>query len=296
MKGKSYPVLFLLTVLILTALACNLSSTASTPTPEPVSVTEAPLLIPENTPTTPPETNIEPSPTPEPTQTDPPPTEETQQCTVVQDLNVRSGPGLAYYNPVGFVPKDTVVEPTSYYPTGVPGGTWALIDAGNNHPAGWIAAGESFITCNFNLSSLPEVQVDAPPVPRPPSAASSNIDGFCNFKCDMDVDGNYLVRFRISDNGKQLTEKDGIAQVEFVVTKNGPGGPEIYRKVETNADYCIFGGDGPCNTWEIQDNFYYFWPGGPQLEAGKYYIAIYVTDKDGILIARWASNFQVNLP
>ena len=66
MKGKFHPVLFLLTVLILAALACSLPSTASNPDPEPVPETEAPPLLPENTPTTPPETNTEPSITPFP--------------------------------------------------------------------------------------------------------------------------------------------------------------------------------------------------------------------------------------
>ena len=94
MKFKSHPVLFLMTVLILAALACSLPSIASNSNPEPVPETEAPPLLPENTPT-PPETNIDPSITPEPTETNPPPTptEEPQQCTVLQDLNVRSGPG-----------------------------------------------------------------------------------------------------------------------------------------------------------------------------------------------------------
>lgn len=302
MKQNNHPIVMMWTVLILAALACSLPSALSNQSPEVAPATEAPPLLPISSPTTQPEPSEEPSPIPQvqAIETELPPTEIPAQCTVLQDLNVRSGPGLAYHTPIGFVKKDIVVTPTSYYPKGTPGGTWALIESGEEYPAGWIAAGDSFITCNFDLNTLPAVQVDAPPPPRPPSAASSNVEGNClpedEYQCKVDVDSNYLIRFRLFKNGKQVTEENGIAKVIFVVTKNGQNGPEVYRHVEKNAPYCIFGGGNGCNTWTIQDGFYYLWPGGPQLESGKFFIDIQAKDKDGGTLARWAADFKIELP
>lgn len=295
MKRIYHPLFLIGMVIILATLACT-PPIASNPTQE--------LPPPTATSSLPEATATKTSPTPEAADTESPPVVNTNECTVLQDLNLRTGPGLAYHTPIGVIPGNTVVEPVSYYPEGVPGGTWVLIEESDDHPIGWIAAGNSFITCTFDLNTLPTVQVDAPPPPLPPrSARSSQPEGGCgpeeDYQCDVIITDESFIQFKIFQNKKELTENDNIEQVSFSVRRGGKddNGKEVYSKIENNSAYCIFGGNQPCGPWEIQNNTY-FWPGGPALEPGKYFIEIFATvnengDKFNV---RWAAEFDVTLP
>lgn len=297
MKKFFNPLILALIVLISASLACNLSS-ASPPMPEAPPPTET-AAIQEPTATEAQLPAPELSPATEEIETESPPVENANQCTVLQDLNLRTGPGLAYHTPIGVIKQDTVVEPVSYYPLGVPGGTWVLIEEKADHPAGWIAAGENYINCTFDLGSLPAVQVNDPPPPLTPrSAQSSDAEGTCfpegTYGCEVVLTNESLVQFKIFLDGKELTEKDNVDQVEFIVKRKNDQGKEVYRNVENNSAYCIFGGNQPCNSWEIKNNTYY-WPGGPALEPGKYFIDIRAT-VDGSNEPRWAAQFSIDLP
>src|SRR5687767_12014961 len=46
-------------------------------------------------------------------------------CTVLQDLNLRFGPGTAYRPPIRALPANSLVIPLGFAPQGIPGGSWA---------------------------------------------------------------------------------------------------------------------------------------------------------------------------
>ncbi len=282
MNRKLNPIFWMGTALLLAALACSTATPSPTSEPSP---TETQTLPP------PPEA----SPTP-------PPTGPTNQCIIVQDLNIRTGPGLAYHTPVGVILKNSVVQPISYYPVGVPGGTWALIEAEGNRPGGWIAAGSAYISCNFDLNSLPKVQVDAPPPPRlPRSAQSSDPEGNCypdsTYGCEVIVTEESFIQFKLSLDGDELTQDDNVVRVQFNVRRNSIDGSEVFASIDNSSAYCIFGGGQPCNPWTLKNNVYY-WADGPKLEAGKYFVEILATVDEGGFTdtIRWAAEFTIELP
>ena len=109
-------------------LACSLSVSQTTPSPEPA-FTETRQATASQT------NQIEPTETTQsgqPTSTAEDPQEPTAtspgaSCTVLQDLNLRFGPGTAYRPPVRVFPANSVVTPLGFAPQGIPGGTWAYV-------------------------------------------------------------------------------------------------------------------------------------------------------------------------
>ena len=342
MKPKTKSLLLILSVLILAILACGppASTDRSTSPQAPTEVAEsdstdgqfadadptseieadAPTLEPtatlENTATQPPDP---PATKPLPTATQPPPTDEPKpQCVVLQNLNFRPGPGTAYSNRIGSVLENTVVFPTAFYPVGVPGGSWVLVHVDNQD--GWIAAGADFIYCNFDLASLPSVDVDPPPPPAFPKSAKGSVlelAGNCdealelhNLKCEVVLSDESFIQFKLFDpNGKEITENSGIEQVAFKVFEGTKGDTfaylqrePFYQTVESTSAYCIFGGNGPCNNWPFEGNTY-VWPNGIPVISGNYYFALvevtYDVDmannigEEGVV---WGANFQITLP
>jgi hypothetical protein len=301
MNRKLNPVFWMTTVLLLAALACALPSTPA-PTSKPAQPTETPTPLPEASATPEPSSTASPTDTPQPGVTPPTPTEQVNQCSIVQDLNIRTGPGLAYHTPIGVILKNSVVEPTSYYPVGVPGGTWALIEAEGSRPGGWIAAGPEYIACNFDLNTLPKVQVDAPPPPRlPKGAQSSDPEGNCfpdgTYGCEVIVTNETFIQFKLTLNGQVLTQNDNLVRVQFNVRRNNENGPEVFASIDNSSAYCIFGGNQPCSPWTLKNNIYY-WADGPKLEAGKYFVEILATVDEGGFTdtVRWAAEFTIELP
>jgi hypothetical protein len=299
MKRIPQSFLFIGLILILLASACGPTETANQAEPQPTSTeTEAPELVESPTP----EPSATPSPPEEnPTETLPGPTSTTgPQCTVVQDLNFRTGPGIAYRDPISVVAKDTVVLPAGYNPVGIPGGSWVLIE--HEKQKGWIAAGTDFISCNFDLTTLPSIEVDPPPPPPPPSSVqSSDAEGGCgedgNPDCELIFSDEAFIQFRLIDaDGPELTQDHGILQVSFNVREGDRNGTEVYTNTETTSAYCIFGGNGPCNTWPMEQDTPVWYSGSP-VASGEYFVEILATlDDSKNTIVRWAANFTITLP
>ena len=294
MKINLKPILWAGLSMFLVTLACGSFSPNPTSTPFPPTKT----AVPSPTPT------IAASPTSKTTDTEAPANTNNNQCTTLQDVNLRTGPGTAYRNPIGVVLKDSVVVPIGFDPEGVPGGRWILIEAANNNPSGWITAGADFVTCNMDFNSLPAVEAAAPPPPPLPSSArSSNPEGGCgpdqDYQCDVIVTDESFLQFQIFKNGKELTQDNNIKQVSFSVRqgRKDDNGPEVYSIVEGASAYCIFGGNGPCNTWPEENSVPVWEPGSP-VNPGTYFVEIFATveENGGENDVRWAAEFDVSLP
>jgi hypothetical protein len=226
------------------------------------------------------------------------------QCTTLQDINLRTGPGLAYRNPIGVVLKDSVIEPVGFVPEGIPGGSWVKIEADGDNPGGWVTAGAQYITCNMDLTSLPVVEfVPPPPPPLPKSAQTSDPEGGCgpkeDYQCEVILTDESFLEFKIFKNGKELTQEDDVMQVSFSVRQGGKddNGAEIYSVIEVTSAYCILGGNGPCNNWPLENNVT-VWPNGPTVLPGVYFVEIFATvDENGKENnVRWAAEFVLTQP
>ena len=229
---------------------------------EPTATVEAPVV----TSTTAPEANATTGP----------------RCTVLQDLNFRTGPGTAYNPPISTLQANMEVIPIAYQPVGIPGGSWVQVENPANQQKGWVSAGSQYVSCNIDLTTLPQVTVAPPPTPVPPRAQTSNQDGTCGAGGNFDDEGNewdcavvfsggFPIGFVIYKNGEEVGGGAGIQNVVFRVDQ---GGSEVYRRRENDAAYCMFGGGGPCNLW-ILENYVYKWEsGGTPIEPDRYKVNI----------------------
>ena len=219
-------------------------------------------------------------------------------CTVLQDLNLRSGPGTAYRPPIRALPANSVVTPLGFAPQGIPGGSWAYVQV-SAQEKGWVSAGSQFISCNIDLSTLPAVAFGTPPPPPlPKSTQTSDPDGngFCidpdsGYQCVGIFSDESLFQFQILQNGVELGENDGVEQVTFAVKQNGD---HVYDITEVNRAYCVFGGNGPCNPWTVEDGVFKWTPGGTPVEAGEYEMEVFATVNGET--SRWAVTFTLTLP
>src|SRR5262245_1933643 len=169
-------------------------------------------------------------------------------CTILQDLNLRSGPGTAYNPPITALKAGTKFVPIGFNPQGVPGGAWVQARVDSINQTGWVSAGEQFVSCNLELATLPQVDVPPPPKGIPPKVGTGvvNGDNISAFRFSIDYNPDYFVHmavFRSDDENEVFSaDKDGrgIVSVEFVVTS--PDGSsefvEYYRKTESNPGYC----------------------------------------------------------
>jgi hypothetical protein len=220
-------------------------------------------------------------------------------CTVLQDLNLRFGPGTAYRPPIRALPANTVLTPLGFAPQGIPGGSWAYVQDPATQEEGWVSAGSQFISCNIDLTSLPAVAFGTPPPPPlPKSTQTSDPDGngFCidpdsGYQCVGIFSEESLFQFQILQNGVELGELDGVEEVSFAVKKDGE---PVYEIVEVNKSYCVFGGNGPCNPWVVEDGVFKWTPGGTPVEAGEYEMEIFATVNGET--SRWAVTFTLTLP
>ena len=284
---------------ILIHVSCSFSVSLTSPPPSPTVPPQATDT--QQTPTEPTETAIVP-----PTSTDEVDQEtaiiaatSASTCTVLQDLNLRFGPGTAYRPPIQALPANTVVTPLGFAPQGIPGGSWAYVQTANQEQ-GWVSAGSQYISCNIELASLPPVEFGTPPPPPlPKTAQTSDPDGngFCidpdsGIRCVGTFDKESLFQFQMFSNGAELGENE-VEKVNFVVRKLQ--GDDVYRKDESTPAYCVFGGNGPCNPWVYENGVLVWTQGGPPVEAGEYEMEANTTLKDG-QTSRWAVNFKLTLP
>jgi hypothetical protein len=227
-------------------------------------------------------------------------------CTILQDLNLRFGPGTAYRPPVRVLPVNSVVTPLGFAPQGIPGGSWAYVQDSATQTNGWVSAGSQYISCNVELSTLPAVAFGTPPPPPlPKSAQNSDPDGngFCvdlssEYTCVGIFSDESLFQFQIIRNGIELGENDGIEPISFVVSRIPADDPlnkvVVYERIESQKPYCVFGGNGPCSSWVIEDGIYKWTPGGTPVEPGEYEMEVNATINGET--SRWAVNFTLTLP
>lgn len=226
-------------------------------------------------------------------------TSPASTCTVLQDLNLRFGPGTAYRPPIRALQANSTVTPLGFAPQGIPGGTWAYVQT-SNQEKGWVSAGPQYISCNVDLAGLPAVAFGTPPpppVPKTTQTSDPDGNGFCidpdsGLQCVGTFSGESLFQFKILSNGNELGENDGVEEVAFRVSNQN--GDTVYSTTETNSAYCVFGGNGPCNPW-INDNGVFRWTqGGDKVEPGEYEMEVNATVNGET--SRWAVDFTLKLP
>lgn len=285
--------LFILTAL--TIVACGVSgSTISTETPQPTNTQEIP-------------TEADATSTSE--VTEPTSTSEVLQetatvmaeasCTVLQDLNLRFGPGTAYRPPIRALSANTVLTPLGFAPQGIPAGTWAYVEEPATGDEGWVSAGAQFISCDVDLTTLPAVPFGTPPPPPLPKGTQTTDpdgNGFCidadsGFQCVGIFRDESLFQFQILSNGVELGPDDGVEEVTINVNKDDE---TIYSIVEVVRAYCVFGGNAPCNPWVVQDGIYRWGQGGAPVQPGEYEMEVFATLNGAT--SRWAVNFTLTLP
>lgn len=305
-KKPIHTVMLAVAVLVI-LIGCNLPQAGSPPTPQaesterveslpsPTNPVESPTSLPA-TPTTP----LQPTATSQPSATETSPTETVAtgpMCNILQDLNLRTGPGTAYRPPIRALPAQTVVVPLGYNPVGIPGGTWVQVREPGANEVGWVSAGDQYVSCNIDLTTLPSVAVPTPAPPPPPDANNSTPDGTFppNFIWEADFNDQYFVRFKVYDtNSGETDDGDGISEVSFQVLDGDEN--QVYQRTERQSGFCIFGGGEPdCNPWLIEDNVYKWSAGGEPVKTGQYRLLIVVTASSGEQ-GNWNYDVDLKLP
>jgi hypothetical protein len=300
MNIKNFPrwITFLI-LAMLVIIACNLATsppasipitgenTATEAGPTAAQATSTPvIIIKEVTVTSPPS-----SPTPKPT--------SGPSCTVLQDLNLRFGPGTAFRPPITALKANDVVTPLGFIPEGIPGGIWVYIEESATLRRGWVSAGSDYVSCNIDVSTLPAVAYGTPPpfFPTTAQASPGTGNGFCvdpdsGFECIGFFSDAALFQFQLFRNGRELSQDDGVEPISFTVTRNDN---QVYRHVENNFPYCIFGDSGgACNSWVYEDGVYKWEAGGDPVKSGRYKVGVDVTvDGDD---SHWEAEFRVDVP
>jgi hypothetical protein len=286
-------------LIMFTIIACGLPASPASPTTQ--------LTASESVQTEPAQTeSLQPTATGElvleATDTNPGP-----NCTVLQDLNLRSGPGTAYRPPIRALPADSVITPLGFVPQGIPGGSWAYVQDVATQDKGWVSAGSQYISCNVEVATLPSVAFGTPPPPPlPKSAQTSDPDGngFCvdqpsEYQCAGTFSGESLFRFQIFKNGIEQGQNDGVGPVEFnvsrILSEDATDKVLVYEKTENQMPYCIFGDNqGTCNGWVIEAGIYKWSAGGTPVEPGEYEMEANSTVNGES--SRWAVTFTLTLP
>ncbi|MDO9301379.1 MAG: hypothetical protein Q7T89_08345 [Anaerolineales bacterium] len=276
---------------ILAVIACGAPVSVTLP-PEPIDTQEI-QTEPEDAETAPPAINEA-----TPAGSDP-------SCNILQDLNLRFGPGTAYRPPIRALPANSLVTPLGFAPQGVPGGSWAYVQDPSTQDKGWVSAGPQFISCNIDLTSLPSVAFGTPQPYFPSTSQVSPGPGTCGkggiimestgdvYDCAVVFSDDMLIQFIILKNGQEIGENDGVQDVSFSVTKDDE---PVYVIVEENAAYCIFGGNGPCNPWVVEDNVYKWESGGIVVEEAQYKVNIngLLFDSEGnVQTMHWEAEFTL---
>lgn len=218
------------------------------------------------------------------------------ECTVLQDLNLRKGPGVAYTPPISVLPKDASVVPLGYEEKGIPRGSWVMVLDPPTQQIGWVNAANIYVSCNSDITALPQVAVEPPPPPTPPSVESSVPEGSCGeggiagkdgntYDCAVEFLDGLPLQFIVLKDGQEAGSADGVINVVFRVKR---GDQLIYSRTESNKDYCLFSGDGPCNPWVIEDYAIKWEPGGALVESGEYEISMDATlDDEPDVVLHW---------
>jgi hypothetical protein len=293
-----------LLALVFTTQSCSLPAQSLTPQVITVVVTAVPTAT-----SIPSPTSEIPTPTPAPSQTPLPEATEAPtatpapsptagpQCTVVNPVNFRNGPGTAYYPVIGSFATGAVLIPSGYNPVGSPGGAWVQVTDPIKNQVGWVSAGTDYVKCTIDLTTLPAVSVKPPPPPLVPVVSNLPAQGPKGGDIDFEVvmSSDYLMRIKARKHGS-ANDGDGIDHVLFIV--NNKNGEKVYSNKEGTAKYCIFmGGEPDCNPWPVSNSHYYWGSGGPEIGSGNYQVTIRIALKsDPTTESQWTFPITIKLP
>jgi hypothetical protein len=302
---RYFSIVSVLIALLLGTLACQLTTQPTTVVH--TVIVQATAVPPVDTPTPPQEA----SPTPplptsalpvtgaEKTDTPAPPTPTAgPMCTVLKNTNFRKGPGTAYQPPLRALKTGAQVIPQGFNVKGFPFGSWVQALEPAENQIGWLSVDPQLITCNIDLTTLPEVAVEPPPPPPAPVVSNTEVDGVPNgLVGKVHFSSNYLMRMevRAPDGDK---DGDGIKRVTFTISD---GNGTVYRRTEENEAYCIFGGGEPsCNPW-TQVNGQYLWKdGGQPVKDGTYSVLIEAeptgANGDESQLGKWFFSITLDVP
>lgn len=293
-------------VAISVAQTVDAATNGQQPSASPPAPTDAPPPsdAPSPTPTLPP--SDAPSPTDAPSPSDAPSPTAAQKliCTTRTATNARSGPGTVFDPPIGSIPANTELRPLSFVPNGFPGGQWLEAEVVSNGQTVWVTAEAQFVSCNFDLASLP-APATLPPTPRPkatatppaptptqvvaglpPDVSNNTPGGACENAPNIVapppvIDPTYLLRVMTHDLREGEYDGAGIDYVGFQVFQNFGNFDQVYSREERTAGFCIFrGGEPNCNPWFYDAQGRATWgEGGRVVESGDYHISVNIVSK-----------------
>ncbi len=118
------------------------------------------------------------------------------------------------------------------------------------------------------------------------------------YDCTVVFSDNAFIELIITKNGQEIGRSDGVQDVFFSVKQIDNDGNErtFYTHTESNAPYCIFGGDDTCTPWILEDDVYKWEQGGVPLEAGTYTVSIIPNMIDPPINLFWSADITVTLP
>lgn len=100
-----------------------------------------------------------------------------------------------------------------------------------------------------------------------------------NVSGEIVADDAFLFQMHVFDENVGEFDGAGITAVEFIVRDDA--GNVVYRKTESTANYCIFGGGTPdCAPWTFEDGVLKWFPGGPVAQPGHYFAEVQVMPQD----------------
>ncbi|MBE2224155.1 MAG: SH3 domain-containing protein, partial [Anaerolineae bacterium] len=240
--------------------------------------------------------------------------EEEARCTLVQSVNLFSGPGLSF-PPLRELSLDEALTPLAFTALGFPDGQWLEVVVAETGEQGWVSAGAAFINCNIDPASLPP-SVNIPPTPtveptdtpevvtlaqEGPPRITNNVPGGTKAEYVIDeviVDDAFLFRIAITDTRFGQQDGAGIHHADFTISSLDSG-QIIYENREDHAAYCVFQGGLPdCNPW-WEDNGRFFWPNGVEVQPGGYHATILVYPQHPAFqdeVWNWDFDFWIELP
>jgi len=303
-------ILFVCVVMALVSMACGLPAGAEGPkevtvvvvvtqTPAPVSPDNPaanPTATGSNLLATPTATveNITSEPTATVENTAVPTKDNTPQCSILKNVNLRKGPGTVFDPPINLIKKGEVVSPEGFAPQGFPDGVWIFVTRTETGEKGWISADASLVDCNIEISGLPVVA--APPTPAVLRVRSSKPDGTPNgIDGTVITDPKILLQFKAIGPGGS-NDGDHIKEVTFQITDSS--GNTVYEHAEQSVPYCAFGGDNRCDPWPKYNGHYTWGNNGSVVQSGEYQANITATtdDETGNAVGNWFFTIQVNVP
>jgi hypothetical protein len=225
---RQHPLLFFISMLFLATLACNAFAAETEPdlsVPPPIVTLEETVI-----PGEPPIADIAPTATLPGSGTAV--SNSNSYVTILVDLNVRSGPGVAY-DRLGFFLKDSTAEVLGQDPAS---GWWLVACPGDiTAPQCWVSGGTQY-TLGTNVASVPVAAVPPTPTPQPtatvttePAADTAVIDGLLNgYIVYSDIDGIWRLPLDTSQSPPAAGEPVLLAPVTGVDTlRVSPDGQQI---------------------------------------------------------------------